>query len=116
MVTPPTQLTAITNDRVELECFTTGRWVCLCGCGHSYILAIYLYRPVPEMTWNKDGVDLSDNGRISLSQFGRILTISSLISSDMGVYECVARQPAGASELLRQTSTTLNVIGEILLI
>ena len=49
--------------------------------------------PTPDVKWTKDGVDISENQRISVSDFkGNTsnLTITNIVRGDEGQYRCVA--------------------------
>ena len=49
--------------------------------------------PTPDVKWTKDGLDISENQRISVSDFKgntSSLTITNIVRGDEGQYRCVA--------------------------
>ena len=49
--------------------------------------------PTPDVKWTKDGIDISENERISVSNFSgdtSSLTIINIVRGDEGQYRCVA--------------------------
>ena len=50
--------------------------------------------PPPEVTWTKDGVDVSEGRRHRLLQSGRVLQLTAALLEDAGVYVCTAQNVA----------------------
>lgn len=50
--------------------------------------------PEPAITWNKDGVQVTESGKFHISPEG-FLTINDVGPADAGRYECVAGTPLG---------------------
>ncbi|XP_032150193.1 peroxidasin homolog [Sapajus apella] len=63
--------------------------------------------PEPAITWNKDGVQVTESGKFHISPEG-FLTINDVGPADAGRYECVARNTIGAASV----SMVLSVNGE----
>ena len=56
--------------------------------------------PTPDVKWTKDGVDISENQRISVSDFkGNTsnLTIANIVRGDEGQYRCVANNSVNST-------------------
>ncbi|XP_072490423.1 peroxidasin homolog isoform X2 [Notamacropus eugenii] len=54
--------------------------------------------PVPVITWNKDGVQVTESGKFHISSEG-FLTINDVGPADEGRYECIARNTIGYSSV-----------------
>ncbi|XP_027696149.1 peroxidasin homolog isoform X2 [Vombatus ursinus] len=54
--------------------------------------------PMPVITWNKDGVQVTESGKFHISSEG-FLTINDVGPADEGRYECVARNTIGYSSV-----------------
>lgn len=52
--------------------------------------------PASSIYWVKDGEQLYINGRIKLKP-GNTLVVSHTVTSDSGIYQCVALNPAGVN-------------------
>lgn len=52
--------------------------------------------PASSIYWVKDGEQLYINGRIKLKP-GNTLVVSHTVTSDSGIYQCVASNPAGVN-------------------
>ena len=56
--------------------------------------------PTPDVKWTKDGVDISENQRISVSDFKgntSSLTITNIVRGDEGQYRCVANNSVNST-------------------
>ncbi|XP_043916356.1 peroxidasin homolog [Protopterus annectens] len=62
--------------------------------------------PEPVITWNKDGVQITESGKFYISSQG-ILTVRDIGQSDGGRYECVARNPSGYTTTSMLLSVTV---------
>ena len=51
--------------------------------------------PEPSISWTKDGISISSNSRISLSDDNKQLTITNVNRKDSGEYRCVAKNRVG---------------------
>ncbi|XP_027629631.1 peroxidasin homolog isoform X1 [Tupaia chinensis] len=71
----PRDLTVEVGTNVQLPCSSQGE-------------------PEPTITWNKDGVQVTESGKFHISPEG-FLTINDVGSADAGRYECVARSSIG---------------------
>ncbi|XP_017715767.1 PREDICTED: peroxidasin homolog [Rhinopithecus bieti] len=54
--------------------------------------------PEPAITWNKDGVQVTESGKFHISPEG-FLTINDVGPADAGRYECVARNTIGSASV-----------------
>ncbi|OCT81192.1 peroxidasin isoform X1 [Xenopus laevis] len=54
--------------------------------------------PLPVITWNKDGIQVTESGKFHISPHG-FLAIRDVGPADQGRYECVARNPIGYSSV-----------------
>ncbi|KAG8512340.1 Peroxidasin [Galemys pyrenaicus] len=54
--------------------------------------------PEPAITWNKDGVQVTESGKFHVSPEG-FLTINDVGTADAGRYECVARNTIGQASV-----------------
>ncbi|XP_012818358.1 peroxidasin isoform X1 [Xenopus tropicalis] len=54
--------------------------------------------PLPIITWNKDGIQVTESGKFHISPHG-YLAIRDAGLADQGRYECVARNPIGYSSV-----------------
>ena len=68
---------------------------------------IHSHSPIASIRWLKDGSPVGSSA--TTSQFGRILTISSVTAADAGSYTCEATQTINTSNTV---SGRLEVIGE----
>ncbi|XP_004642396.2 peroxidasin homolog [Octodon degus] len=71
----PSDLTVEVGTNVQLPCSSQGE-------------------PEPAITWNKDGVQVTESGKFHISPEG-FLTINDVGPADAGRYECVARNTIG---------------------
>ena len=53
--------------------------------------------PRPEVTWLRNGRQVSDSGRVTVTEEGDLI-ISQAVEKDSAVYVCRARNPAGTRE------------------
>ena len=51
--------------------------------------------PQPAIVWYKDGVRISQTGRVVVSDSGTLLTVRNFRVSDIGIYSCYADNAAG---------------------
>nr|DBA21577.1 TPA: hypothetical protein GDO54_018188 [Pyxicephalus adspersus] len=72
-------LSSVPGSQVTLECHASGSL------------------PM-QLTWLKDGSQISTSRFLRISSGGRILRISHVQASDAGIYTCVASSPAGSAE------------------
>uniref|UniRef100_V9GWR0 Peroxidasin n=1 Tax=Lumbricus terrestris TaxID=6398 RepID=V9GWR0_LUMTE len=64
--------------------------------GHSVFFSCDVTgEPLPRIHWNKDGIQVTDNSRVSINPSGTTLTIGAVRSGDGGLYECVAESLGG---------------------
>ncbi|EDM03232.1 rCG62054 [Rattus norvegicus] len=71
----PSDMTVEVGTNVQLPCSSQGE-------------------PEPAITWNKDGVQVTESGKFHISPEG-FLTINDVGTADAGRYECVARNTIG---------------------
>uniref|UniRef100_A0A8C5HXK5 Ig-like domain-containing protein n=1 Tax=Gouania willdenowi TaxID=441366 RepID=A0A8C5HXK5_GOUWI len=71
----PRDLTVESGQDVQIPCSAQGQ-------------------PQPVLTWNKDGVQVTESGKFHISSEG-YLEVKDVGSADGGRYECVARNPIG---------------------
>ena len=83
----PSDLQIITGATIRLPCSASGD-------------------PNPIITWSKDGIQITESGKFSISGEGH-LVIRDVGPDDQGRYECAARNSIGYAA----TSMQLNVIG-----
>ncbi|KAG8445591.1 hypothetical protein GDO86_010388 [Hymenochirus boettgeri] len=62
--------------------------------------------PLPVITWNKDGIQVTESGKFHISPQG-FLAIRDVGAADQGRYECVARNPIGYSSVSMVLSVTV---------
>lgn len=74
--------------------------------------SILTYRPVATISWLKDGGPLSNGGHVSITQSGRSLDITSVVSADEGIYTCVAVQSTNTGPVEIRATGGVTVIGE----
>ena len=63
--------------------------------------------PTPDVKWTKDGIDISENQRINVSDFKgntSSLTITNIVRGDEGQYRCVA---------INSVNTTISAPGKL---
>lgn len=84
----PSDMTVEVGTNVQLPCSSQGE-------------------PEPIITWNKDGVQVTESGKFHISPEG-FLTIHDVGTADAGRYECVARNTIGQASV----STVLSVSGK----
>ncbi|XP_070284707.1 peroxidasin homolog isoform X3 [Myotis yumanensis] len=75
----PSDQTAEVGSNVQLPCSSQGE-------------------PEPTITWNKDGVQVTESGKFHISPEG-FLTIHDVGTADAGRYECVARNTIGQASV-----------------
>lgn len=75
----PSDVTAEVGSSVQLPCSSQGE-------------------PEPAITWNKDGVQVTESGKFHISPEG-FLTIHDVGTADAGRYECVARNTMGQASV-----------------
>ncbi|XP_038627579.1 peroxidasin homolog [Tachyglossus aculeatus] len=78
-VSIPSDMTVEVGTNVQIPCSSQGE-------------------PKPEITWNKDGVQVTESGKFHISPEG-FLTINDVGTADAGRYECVARNSIGYSSV-----------------
>jgi len=95
--TKPSSLKWTTTDPIELKCAASGS-------------------PVPSLSWLKNGNELSsqDAAKVRYYEGGAVLTISSVTSSDSGMYQCLAENNVG--NVQATASVIVHRSGEILVI
>ncbi|XP_033967231.1 peroxidasin isoform X1 [Pseudochaenichthys georgianus] len=71
----PRDLTTESGQDVQIPCSAQGQ-------------------PQPVLTWNKDGVQVTESGKFHISPEG-FLEVKDVGTADAGRYECVARNPIG---------------------
>ncbi|XP_032403038.1 peroxidasin homolog isoform X2 [Xiphophorus hellerii] len=71
----PRDLTVESGQDVQISCSARGQ-------------------PRPVLTWNKDGVQITESGKFHISEEG-YLEVKDVGTADAGRYECVARNPIG---------------------
>ncbi|XP_054894270.1 peroxidasin isoform X1 [Poeciliopsis prolifica] len=71
----PRDLTVESGQDVQIPCSAQGQ-------------------PRPVLTWNKDGVQITESGKFHISEEG-YLEVKDVGTADAGRYECVARNPIG---------------------
>lgn len=74
------QKKVIINTTLSLECEADGH-------------------PPPSLTWLKDGSPVKVRQNLQLMEQGRKIRIGSAVSSDSGLYVCVATSAAGEAEI-----------------
>ena len=73
-------------------------------------------KPTPVLTWYKDSVELTSSNGLTItdttngSYAQRILTISSLIEADEGIYKCIATNKLPNGTVTQSSSFELDVI------
>nr|XP_031540895.1 LOW QUALITY PROTEIN: peroxidasin homolog [Vicugna pacos] len=75
----PSDMTVEVGSSVQLPCSSQGE-------------------PEPAITWNKDGVQVTESGKFHISPEG-FLTIHDVGPADSGRYECVARNAIGQASV-----------------
>ncbi|XP_075856627.1 peroxidasin homolog isoform X2 [Microcebus murinus] len=75
----PSDITVEVGTNVQLPCSSQGE-------------------PEPAITWNKDGVQVTESGKFHISPEG-FLTIHDVGTADAGRYECVARNTIGSASV-----------------
>ncbi|XP_023374195.1 peroxidasin homolog [Otolemur garnettii] len=75
----PSDMTVEVGTNVQLPCSSQGE-------------------PEPAITWNKDGVQVTESGKFHISPEG-FLTINDVGTADAGRYECVARNTIGSASV-----------------
>uniref|UniRef100_A0A9L0TF86 Lactoperoxidase n=2 Tax=Equus TaxID=9789 RepID=A0A9L0TF86_HORSE len=75
----PSDMTVEVGSNVQLPCSSQGE-------------------PEPAITWNKDGVQVTESGKFHISPEG-FLTIHDVGTADAGRYECVARNTIGQASV-----------------
>nr|XP_021553352.1 peroxidasin homolog [Neomonachus schauinslandi] len=75
----PSDMTVEVGTNVQLPCSSQGE-------------------PEPVITWNKDGVQVTESGKFHISPEG-FLTIHDVGTADAGRYECVARNTIGQASV-----------------
>ncbi|XP_053236757.1 peroxidasin homolog isoform X1 [Podarcis raffonei] len=75
----PSDMTVVVGTNVQIPCSSQGE-------------------PEPVITWNKDGVQVTESGKFHVSPEG-FLTIRDVGPADEGRYECVARNTIGYSSV-----------------
>ncbi|XP_044118085.1 peroxidasin homolog isoform X2 [Neovison vison] len=75
----PSDMTVEVGTSVQLPCSSQGE-------------------PEPAITWNKDGVQVTESGKFHISPEG-FLTIHDVGTADAGRYECVARNTIGQASV-----------------
>ncbi|KAL7988026.1 hypothetical protein Chor_006945 [Crotalus horridus] len=75
----PSDMTVEVGTNVQIPCSSQGE-------------------PEPVITWNKDGVQVTESGKFHVSSEG-FLTIRDVGPADQGRYECVARNTIGYSSV-----------------
>lgn len=95
--TKPSSLKWTTTEPIELKCAASGS-------------------PVPSLSWLKNGNELSsqDAAKVRYYEGGAILTISSVTSSDSGMYQCLAENNVGNAQAT--ASVIVHRSGEIIVI
>ncbi|XP_048209431.1 LOW QUALITY PROTEIN: peroxidasin homolog [Perognathus longimembris pacificus] len=83
----PRDLTVEVGSNVQLPCSSQGE-------------------PEPAITWNKDGVQVTESGKFHISPEG-FLTINDVGTADSGRYECVARNTIGYASVSMVLSVTV---------
>lgn len=74
-------------------------------------------KPTPVLTWYKDDVELTSSNGLSItnttngSYVQRILTISSLVEADDGVYRCTASNMLPNGTVTHSSPFELDVVG-----
>uniref|UniRef100_A0A8C9ZPM8 Peroxidasin n=1 Tax=Sander lucioperca TaxID=283035 RepID=A0A8C9ZPM8_SANLU len=85
----PRDLTTESGQDVQIPCSAQGQ-------------------PQPVLTWNKDGVQVTESGKFHISPDG-YLEVKDVGTADAGRYECIARNPIG----YQVASMVLTVTGKI---
>uniref|UniRef100_A0A3P8Q8C0 Ig-like domain-containing protein n=1 Tax=Astatotilapia calliptera TaxID=8154 RepID=A0A3P8Q8C0_ASTCA len=91
----PRDLTVESGQDVQIPCSAQGQ-------------------PQPVLTWNKDGVQVTESGKFHISPDG-YLEVKDVGTADAGRYECVARNPIGyqvASMVLTVTVPAISREGD----
>uniref|UniRef100_A0A8C4F3R0 Peroxidasin n=1 Tax=Dicentrarchus labrax TaxID=13489 RepID=A0A8C4F3R0_DICLA len=91
----PRDLTVESGQDVQIPCSAQGQ-------------------PQPALTWNKDGVQVTESGKFHISPEG-YLEVKDVGTADAGRYECVARNPIGyqvASMVLTVTVPAISREGD----
>lgn len=93
--TKPSSLKWTTTEPIELKCAASGS-------------------PIPLLSWLKNGNELSsrDTAKVRYYEGGAVLTISSVTSSDSGMYQCFAKNKVGnvqatASVIVHRSGKTI---------
>ncbi|CAL8299347.1 unnamed protein product [Boreogadus saida] len=66
-------------------------------------------QPQPVLTWNKDGVQVTESGKFHISPDG-FLEVKDVGTADAGRYECVARNPIGYQAVSMVLSVTVPAV------
>ncbi|KAM3932563.1 peroxidasin homolog isoform 2-T2 [Leptodactylus fuscus] len=85
--TVPSDMTAEVGSEVHIPCSSQGD-------------------PLPVITWNKDGIQVTESGKFHISPNG-YLAIRDVGPADQGRYECVARNSIGYSATSMVLSVTV---------
>ena len=95
--TKPSSLKWTTTEPIELKCAANGS-------------------PIPTLSWLKNGNELSsrDAAKVRYYEGGAVLTISSVTSSDSGMYQCFAENDVG--NVQATASVIVHRSGEIIVI
>lgn len=97
IITPPQSLQVFVREPFNLTCITSGR-------------------PLPVVSWFKDGVPLVNNSRIIVG--ANTVSISDSIVNDTGIYTCTGTNAAGTtshSANVIVSDITSNVLHDIIL-
>ena len=93
----PEKLSTIVGDSASIECSASGR-------------------PLPSLSWYKDGVQLNTSERISITSnavnsthIDSVLTVSSVTHDDEAVYTCTATNILPNGTVTHSSSFTLDV-------
>lgn len=62
---------------------------------NATLICYAIGNPVPKISWNKGGLPLSNNSRVSLSMDNKQMTITDVKRVDSGEYGCVATNSLG---------------------
>ena len=81
ITTHPSNMTKREGENVTLHCNATGN-------------------PLPTLSWTKDGSDIANNHRISISEDKKQLAITIANREDRGGYLCVAHNEVGNDSLI----------------
>ena len=93
----PKDISECSNKFVAVECAATGK-------------------PTPTLTWYRNGIELTSSKDLTItnttngSYAHSILTISSLIEADEGIYECIATNKLPNGTITQSSSFKLDVV------